>query len=356
MSAAPGPRVGPLFAYAEPWRLAPERASELAAEVDALTLFTLLIAAFFIALIASLLLYFGVKYRRRTPTQVGLTVARATAWLEVAWTIIPLGLVLYIFYAGAKVFFDLSVPPAGASRIFVVGRQWMWKFQHPDGRREIGELHVPVGQAIQLMMTSEDVIHSFYVPAFRIKTDVLPSGYTSIWFKADRTGTFTLFCAEYCGTEHSKMVGRVIVMDPHAYEGWLEGTKPARTTAESGAELFATRGCTTCHRPDSAARAPLLVGLLDKPVRLSDGQTIVSDANYIRESILQPAAKVVLGYPPIMPAYQGQFTEDELVALVAYLSAPPPGAIPEAGAQDGGAGSAEAGARETGANSGGREP
>jgi cytochrome c oxidase subunit 2 len=334
-----------------PFRLLPERGSALAGLVDDLTLLAVLIAAFFSLLIAGLLLYFGVKYRRRDPAQVGITATKPTATLEVVWSVIPLGIVLYLFYAGAEVYFALARPPADAVELYVVGKQWMWKIQHPDGRREINELHVPVGQAVKLTMISEDVIHSFYVPAFRTKTDVLPGRYTTVWFRADRIGTFHLFCAEYCGTEHSKMTGRVIVMEPHGYEEWLGGSRPQRSTAEAGEELFTTRGCTTCHRPDSAARAPILQNLASKPVRLADGQTITADPTYIRESILRPAAKVVAGYQPIMPSYQGQFTEDELTQLVSYLTSPRAGG----GAGTGGGVSGGVTAGDAGAAEGGQE-
>lgn len=332
-----------------PFRLLPERASHLAGMVDDLTLLAVLIAAFFSLLIAALLLYFGVKFRRRDPAQVGLAATKPTVALEVLWSVIPLGIVLYLFYAGAEVYFALGRPPADAVELYVVGKQWMWKIQHPDGRREINELHVPVGQAVKLTMISEDVIHSFYVPAFRTKSDVLPGRYTTVWFEPDRTGTFHLFCAEYCGTEHSKMTGRVIVMEPHRYEEWLGGSRPQRSTAEAGEELFNTRGCTTCHKPTTAARAPILQNLANKPVRLASGETIIADPTYIRESILRPAAKVVAGYQPLMPAYQGQLSEEELAQLVSYLTSPRAGGGSGAGVNVG------VGAVDAGAGEGGQE-
>ena len=219
----------------------------------------------------------------------------------------------------------------------------MWKIQHPDGRREINELHVPVGRAVQLKMISEDVIHDFFVPAFRIHVDVLPSRYTTYWFKANRTGTFHLFCGQYCGVEHSKMVGSIVVMEPRAYEAWLAGEKSGSSAAggasglASGEELFVAKSCNTCHRPDSSARAPVLNGIFGTEVSLNDGTKAVVNDDYIRESILNPAAKVVNGYQPVMPTFKGQVSEEELIQLVNYVkslkgaSAAAPSSAAEAG-------------------------
>jgi cytochrome c oxidase subunit 2 len=306
--------------------LFPERGSDLARRVDDLTIFALAVAAFFSLLIAGLLFYFGLKYRRRSPNEVGISPARATTSLEVAWSVIPLGIVLFLFGWGADVFFTLARPPSNAVQYFVIGRQWMWKIQHPDGRREINELHVPVGQAVKLTMTSEDVIHSFFVPAFRTKMDVLPGRYTTLWFKADKVGVFPLYCAEYCGTEHSRMIGRVVVMDLHHYEEWLSGGPPERSAAASGEAIFQARGCPSCHRPDTTVRAPQLTGLLGKKVELKGGEAVIADESYIRESILEPAAKVVAGYEPVMPANKGQISEDDLVQLISYIASQKGGA------------------------------
>jgi cytochrome c oxidase subunit 2 len=296
----------------------PERGSDIAARVDTLFYFVLAVSAFFSLLIAGLIFYFGVKYRRRSPDEVGLT-DKAPASLEVLWSIVPLGFVLLFFGWGADVYFAIFRPPADAVQYFAVGRQWMWKFQHPDGRSEINDLHVPVGQAVKLTMTSEDVIHSFYVPEFRVKSDVVPGRYTTIWFRASAPGTYRLFCAEYCGGEHSKMIGRVIAMDPSRYEAWLSGGRTGMSAVASGEALFNSKGCPTCHRPDTAARAPILAGLFGKTVELQGGATVTADEGYFRESILEPAAKVVAGYQPVMPTYKGQLNEDEIIQILMYI-------------------------------------
>ncbi len=300
--------------------LFPAAASTGAHQVDMLTYVWLVVAAFFSLLIAGLILYFMTRYRRRRADAVGAPTG-GPVLLEVVWSGVPLLITLVMFAWGARVFFFVYRPPANAVEYFAVGKQWMWKFQHPEGNREIDELHVPVGQAIKMVMTSEDVIHSFYVPAFRMKQDVLPGRYTTTWFKADRAGTYHLFCAEYCGTEHSRMIGSVVVMEPSDYEAWLSGAQPGQTLVASGAQLFESLACNTCHRPAPGmpARAPRLEGLFGRQVKLSDGRTLVANEDYIRESILSPAAKVVAGWQPIMPTFQGQVTEEQLVQLIAYV-------------------------------------
>jgi cytochrome c oxidase subunit 2 len=194
----------------------------------------------------------------------------------------------------------------------------MWKFEHMEGQREINELHVPIGRDVKMIMTSQDVIHSFFIPAFRIKQDVLPGRYTVAWFHATKAGTYHLFCAEYCGTMHSGMVGSVVVMEPKDYEAWMGGggNQPLAVTGE---KLFTELGCVTCHRSDTQGRGPNLVSIFGKPVLLEDGRTVVADENYIRESILQPGAKIVNGFKPIMPTFQGQISDEQLNALVAYV-------------------------------------
>jgi cytochrome c oxidase subunit 2 len=301
----------------------PERASEIALDVDQLFFFALAVLVFFSSLIATLILVFAVKYRRRSEDEVGVDVygeRPVTAKrLEILWSVVPLLIVLFIFVWGTRVFFAQNRPPPDAMQFWVTGRQWMWKVQHPTGNREINELHVPVSTPIQLRMISEDVIHSFFVPAFRVHVDVLPSRYTTYWFEATRTGTFHLFCAEYCGVEHSRMVGRVVVMPEHEYVEWLARGNRGSMPAATGEEIFASRACNTCHRPDTAARAPVLNGIWGKTVTLLDGSTAVVDDDYVRESILRPAARVVQGYQPVMPAYQGLITEEELMLLIEYL-------------------------------------
>ena len=312
----------------------PDQASDVARSVDQLMLFALSGLVVFSTLIAALVLVFMVRYRRKHEGEVGVDVYETNPKshvLELVWSVIPLGLLLVLFGWGTKVFFDQNRPPAGAAQYWVTGRQWMWKIQHPNGRREINELHVPVGQAVQLRMISEDVIHDFFVPAFRIHVDVLPSRYTTYWFKANKTGEFHLFCGQYCGTEHSRMVGKVVVMEPRAYEAWLAGEPAggAPPAVASGEQLFVSKSCNTCHRPDSSARAPILNGLFGTQVTMQDGTKVTANEDYIRESILNPAAKIVQGYQPVMPTFKGQVTEEELIQLVNFvktLKAPDGGA------------------------------
>jgi len=298
--------------------LFPDQASTLAGDVDALYFFALGVAAFFSLLIAVSILVLAVRYRRRGPDQVGVP-ERANFLLEIAWSVIPLAILLFLFFWGARVYFDLSRPPGDAVEYFAVGKQWMWKFQHPEGNREINELHVPVGTPIKLTMTSEDVIHSFFVPDFRVKADVLPGRYTTVWFEATKPGRFQLFCAEYCGAEHSRMIGRIVAMEPHAYQAWLTSGNAGQTVLASGEELFAALACNTCHRADTNVRAPLLTGLPGSEVRLLDGSVTLADDSYLRESILRPAERIVAGYQPVMPTYQGQVSEEQLLQLIAYI-------------------------------------
>jgi cytochrome c oxidase subunit 2 len=298
--------------------LFPQRASSLAGEVDVLFLAWLGISAFFALLIAGLILYFFVRFRRRSPEERGIP--EHASWpLEITWSVIPLAIALGMFAWGARVFFAIARPPADAVEYWVTGKQWMWKVQHPSGAREINSLHVPVGVPIRLTMTSEDVIHSFFVPAFRVKQDVLPGRYTTVWFKATKPGRYHLFCAEYCGAEHSRMGGSIWVLPPDEYEAWLGGGPPGKPPAELGADLFAVRACNTCHLPGGTGRGPDLTGVFGSEVRLATGATVVADETYLRESILNPAAKMVAGFQPLMPTYQGQLSEEELAQLLAYL-------------------------------------
>jgi cytochrome c oxidase subunit 2 len=313
---------------------APERASSLAGEVDALFLFILAITTLFAVGVWIALLYFAIRYRRRSnddrPPEIHGSLA-----LELTWTIVPLAIMAVMFVWGAKVFFHMNRPPDDAMTVSVVGKRWMWKLQHPTGQREINELHVPRGRAVKLVITSEDAIHSFFVPAFRIKKDAVPGRYNTAWFRATRNGTYHLFCAEYCGTEHSKMIGRVVVMEPEDYQIWLAGGPPPESPLVAGEKLFTELNCITCHRPDSAGRGPVLVGIFGRPVKLATGDTVVADEAYVRDSILNPAARVAAGYQPVMPTYQGQVSEEQLIALIAYiqsLQVPSEGAsVPDGG-------------------------
>ena len=293
----------------------PVQASTIAQGVDHLYYFLTAIDLFFTAIIFLTIFYFALRYRRRSqdeqPPQIEGSVP-----LEMAWTLIPLGLVIIVFLWGTSLYIRNSRPPEAASEIFVVGKQWMWKIQHPEGVAEIDELHVPVNRPIKLTMTSEDVIHDFAVPAFRIKKDVVPGMYTTEWFEATKTGTFHLFCDQYCGTNHALMTGSVIVMEPTEYEQWLSGGIRGQSMAQAGAQLYDQLACITCH---GTGRGPTLNGLFSKTVRLNDGSTVVADEAYLRESILYPSAKIVQGYTPIMPTYKGQVTEEQLLQLIAYI-------------------------------------
>jgi cytochrome c oxidase subunit 2 len=226
---------------------------------------------------------------------------------------------MVIFVWGASVFFAMSSPPAETLNIYVVGKQWMWKFQHLDGQREINELHVPVGRPVKLIMTSEDVIHDVFIPAFRTKADVIPGRYSHLWFEPTTAGTYHLFCAEYCGTRHSGMIGKVVVMEQDDYQTWLGGGAQEGSLASAGQKLFADLACNTCHRPDAQGRGPVLENLFGKTVSLQQGGTVVVDEAYIRESIVNPAAKIAAGFQPIMPAFQGLVSEEGLLELIEYV-------------------------------------
>lgn len=298
--------------------LFPEQASTMAPRVDALFYFLIAVSVFFVTLIFFAILVFAVKYRRRANDERPEPI-EGKLWLEVLWSLIPFGLTMVMFVWGALIYFDIYDPPDDALEIGVVGRQWMWKVQHPTGQSEINELHVPVGQAVKLMMTSEDVIHDFYLPAFRVKQDVLPGRYTSVWFEATKAGVYQLFCAEYCGTQHSGMIGRVVVLEPAEFEKWLSGGATGMSMVDQGASLFKRFGCETCHRAGGTSQGPALVGLFGKMVKLQGGKTVIADENYIRESILDPRAKIVSGYQPIMPTFKGLVSEEGLLQLIAYI-------------------------------------
>jgi cytochrome c oxidase subunit 2 len=296
----------------------PQAASAQASQIDAVFFFMVAVSGFFSVLIASLVVIFAFKYRRRHDDEIGEAIHGALA-LELLWMFIPFGITMVMFAWGAKVFFDLYRPPAGAMEIFVVGKQWMWKVQHMDGQREINELHVPVGRTVKLIMGSEDVIHSFYIPAFRVKADVIPGRYNTLWFEATKPGTYHLFCAEYCGTKHSGMIGWVTAMEPAAFEAWLSGGRAEDSPVAAGLKLFQDLVCVTCHTPGAQARGPILTGLWGKQIELQGGGKVTFDEAYIRESIVNPQAKIVAGFQPIMPTFQGLVTEEQLLQLIAYV-------------------------------------
>lgn len=298
--------------------LFPDAAADTAWKVDALFFAALAVTVFFSLLIATLIVVFAARYRRREGRREAEPV-RESARLEFAWAAVPAVIALGIFGAGLVVYMDVSRPPGRAAEYYAVGKQWMWKFQHPEGAREINTLHLPVDTDVRLVMTSEDVIHSLYVPAFRVKRDVVPGRYSELWFRTTRTGRFDLFCAEYCGAEHSLMGGEVVVMERADYEAWLSGERGQETMAASGAQLFAELGCATCHRPDDDSRGPWLAGLFGSQVELADGSTVVADEDYVRSSILDPSSQLVAGHEAIMPTYRGQVSEEELLELLRYI-------------------------------------
>ncbi|HEV3202823.1 MAG TPA: cytochrome c oxidase subunit II [Gemmataceae bacterium] len=306
--------------------LFPEQASTSAQRVDGLLFFLLGVSGFFSLLIAGLVIFFSVKYRRRSAADRPPRITGSIK-LEIFWSVVPLGITLVMFFWGASVFFHLSRPPDNALEVYVVGKQWMWKMQHPDGQREINELHVPIGQPVKLILTSEDVIHDFFVPAFRTKVDVLPGRYVQTWFQATKTGQYHLFCSQYCGTNHSGMVGTVIVQEPTEYYRWLNNRAEGSLALE-GRKLFLKYQCVSCHSADAGARGPVLEGLFGRQVHLQNGQTVLADETYIRESILKPDAKIVAGFEAIMPPFQGQINEDEIIALIAFIKALAPGQTP----------------------------
>ncbi|MGC2476760.1 MAG: cytochrome c oxidase subunit II [Candidatus Sulfotelmatobacter sp.] len=305
----------------------PQRASSTAGNVDALFIFLLIVSGLMTLLVFSAIVYFAARYRHRKG--VLAEQVEGSVPLELTWSIIPLGVFMVIFAWGAVVYFKSRTPPRDATEVYVVAKQWMWKLEHAEGQREINELHVPVGRDVKLIMTSQDVIHSFFVPAFRMKQDVLPGRYTVLWFRATKAGTYHLFCAQYCGTQHSGMIGSIIVMEPAQYEAWMSGGSNGPLSV-SGEKIFAELGCATCHRMDSQGRGPNLQGVFGKPVQLEDGRIVTADENYIRESILDPGAKVVKGFKPVMPTFQGLVSEEQVNALVAYvksLGIPEPGGV-----------------------------
>lgn len=300
------------------FRLFPPEASSGSHEVDALYITLTLISLFFIAIIFLPIIYFSVKYRQGSPADRS-NPRHGSFLLESGWTLGAIILSLGIFTWGALAYFRIERKPANALEVQVVAKQWMWKLQHAEGKREINELHVPVNRTISLTMISQDVIHSFFIPAFRVKQDVLPGRYTGEWFKPTRIGEYHLFCAQFCGTQHSQMIGRVVVMPPAAYERWLETGETTESIGLAGERLFHDRGCSGCHAPNSRFHAPLLEGLYRKPVPLADGTVVTANDQYLRDSILQPAKQISAGYENIMPSFSGHLSEEEIMQLISYL-------------------------------------
>jgi cytochrome c oxidase subunit 2 len=294
-------------------------ASDYASDVDATFWLLVTIAGLITLLVASLIAGFSLRYRRDSNAQRGAVPERVSRDVEIGWTVATLFLFLFIFWWAASNQLSALNVPVNASEIHVVAKQWMWRVQQPSGAREINEIHVPVNVPIRLVMTSEDVIHDLFLPALRLKQDVLPNRYTYLWFTATRTGIFHLTCAEYCGTDHSVMAGRLVVLTAPDYARWTSAQPEADDLAREGKALFGSLGCSGCHAPTSTIHAPDLHGIYGRAVPLSDGRTVTADEAYLRDSILQPAKDIVAGYAPIMPSFRGTLTEDEVIKLIAYL-------------------------------------
>jgi cytochrome c oxidase subunit II len=324
--------------------LYPEQASNFAPHVDGLMVFITAVCVFFAAGITLAIIYFFFKYHRKTPDAIGVA-TREDARLEAAWIIVPLILAMVMFSWGAVIYVDYRHTPADTLDIYVIGKQWMWKVQQPNGVKEINELHVPVGRNIRLTLASEDVIHDFFVPAFRVKMDVIPGNnhYNTMWFRPTKPGRYHFFCSQYCGTNHALMGGWVTVMEPTDYAAWLSGSGAGDNPVATGEKLFAEKACVTCHLSNGTGRAPSLNGMYGAQVLLADGTTVTADEAYIRESILQPNAQIVAGYAPLMPPYQGQLTEEQIIALTAYIKSLQSQPVPAKGS-----GVAPAGRAETG--------
>src|SRR5580698_2366235 len=299
--------------------LFPSEASTIAPPIDALYFFLITITIVGIILVGTLVFGFSIRYRKeRHPVAVPI---EGSTLLEATWTIIPLALFLIVFVWGALLYFRIYTPPVNSMNIYVVGKQWMWKAEHPGGQHEINALHVPIGQPVQLTMISQDVFHSFSIPDFRVKREVIPGRYSTVWFQATDPGTYHIFCTQYCGTLHSGMIGEVTAMTPADYKKWLDESTSGMSLAQNGERLFASMGCNACHSGNAAARGPNLAGVYGSKLTLTDGsQVLVNDA-YLRDAILSPSQHITAGYAPIMPTYQGQISEDGLIDLVEYIKA-----------------------------------
>jgi cytochrome c oxidase subunit 2 len=297
-------------------------ASSYGGDIDLLFAGLVAMSALVVTLLLVLLLSFAIRYRASSNVDRGHRIKKSWHW-EVSWTAATLVGFLALFMWGAALYLEVYGAAPGALPIYVIGKQWMWKAQHPAGQREINELHVPVHRPVRLIMASQDVIHSFFVPAFRVKHDIVPGRYQELWFEAEKTGVFQLLCAEFCGTDHSRMTGRIVVLEGADYEAWLARQDVTGTLASEGADLFRRLGCSGCHVREggavAAVRAPPLDHLYGKPVPLSDGSIVIADERYIRDSILSPKSQTVAGYEPVMPSFAGRVSEDELIRLVAYI-------------------------------------
>ncbi len=309
-----------------PIALLPE-ASSIAPRVDFLFWFMIILCSVVAIGVFIAMWWLCLRYRRGSNADRS-NPEKKDLGVELTWTLVPFALFLGVFVWSLFLFAELHSAPANAQTIYVVAKQWMWKIQHPGGQREINTLHVPLGQPIRLTMTSQDVIHSFYVPAFRVKQDVLPGMYTQLWFTATKLGHFHLFCAQYCGLDHSKMRGEIVVMRPAEYAHWLDQHAGPESIAAHGAAIFRSRGCSGCHGINASVHAPDLDGIYGRAVHLSDGRSVIADDRYLRDSILLPDSQIVAGYEPIMPSYSAQISESDLLAVIAYLKSTKPGEQP----------------------------
>jgi len=300
--------------------LFPTQASTLAPEIDNLYLGIIAITAFFAIVVVVCVMYFAIKYRDETGEKVGAPITGSVP-LELGWSLIPFFISIGIFVWASIVFFHIVRAPDQTLEVYSTGKRWMWRFQHIDGQREINELHVPVGRPVKVVFTSEDVLHDLYIPAFRVKADAVPGRYSAIWFEATKVGEYHLFCAEYCGTRHSGMIGTVFVMEPADYQAWLSGggATAGGSLLQQGEALFTQLACVTCHLPDGSGRGPSLVGVFGSKVTLDNGNVVTADESYLRESILTSQAKTVKGYEHIMPTFQGLINEDGVAALVEFI-------------------------------------
>lgn len=297
--------------------LLPE-ASSIAPRIDVLFWYSIGLCSAVALGIFAVMLFYAVRYRHGSSAdREGRH--KQSLGVEITWTLVPFALFVGMFVWSMFLFVKLHTPPTNAQTIYVVAKQWMWKVQHPGGQREIDTLHVPLNMPVRLVMISQDVIHSFYVPAFRVKQDVLPGSYTQLWFTATKLGRFPFFCSQYCGLDHSRMIGTVEVMRPADFAAWLQQHPGPSSLAARGAEVFRRLGCSGCHGANASVHAPDLDGLFGRKVHLADGTTVIADDRYIRDSILLPHSQVVAGYSPIMPAFTGQISESDLLAVIAYL-------------------------------------
>jgi cytochrome c oxidase subunit 2 len=297
----------------------PEAASAQAVQTDQIYFVLLALSGAVIVLVGALILVFSIRYRRGSKAKRGALPQVMSKEFEIGWASATLFLALFIFWWVSSSQLSALVAPKNALEIHVVAKQWMWKTQHSNGAREINELHVPLDTPVRLVMTSEDVIHSFFVPAFRMKKDVLPGRYTETWFRATKLGVFHLFCAEYCGSEHSRMTGRIVVMQADGYARWLAAQPEGDGLAKAGEAVFRARGCSGCHSETSKVHAPNLNGLYGRKVQLADGRTVTADEAYLRDSMLMPRRDVAAGFEPIMPSYAGILTDGEIISLTAYI-------------------------------------